>query len=213
MLTPPWRVSQLLVFFVVALALPLFTLIAWRGSQVTQEQRHEVRLRAIDIATEISIDLDEKIVGYITLLKVLASSNSFLSDELETIYEHVQTALQPVGISASLSDPMGDSYSIPRRRFWSSLPRLSGINPSLFVNGEVYLSDLVKDETTKRFVVYVSVPIFQNGAVDLCFISGVSPAQFKKLIDRQSLPSHWAMSIFHRNGVNDWMLVHDGFRG
>lgn len=200
-LRPPWPVSFLLALSIIALAVPLLALMGMEAARLTTSERARLFGEARLTAERIAADLDQTLNGYIAILESLATTPALGQDNLETVYQQAEAALNSRGLYAFLRDTTGQQLFNTRLPFGAPLPRSGGFDDQVFAEKRPFVSDVVIGAVVKRAVMAVSVPVFRRNKLRYVMSLSLEPALMKELLDRQKIPPEWRATIADRKGV------------
>jgi signal transduction histidine kinase/CheY-like chemotaxis protein len=176
-----------LVLLVLVTALPLLGLALFMSSQVVDLGRENIRASLLNSARTLAALADNEIDTHSAIATTLAQSNALRRGELGAFWRQSKKALEAVPgawlelknasnqpILNTLSEPM--PLSVGPRDF---------AEPSQLSPGEVQVSDIIVDPTTKRRAAILIVPLLREGSPVYTITIGLSPDRFLRLIENK----------------------------
>ena len=168
--------------------------------------------RALQVATNLRVTLDNNLRSRIASLKLLAESADADPLDLPRLYQQSQVFRKNFGGSVVLTDPelrilfntgIALGQPLPPR-----LPTPKGFAaaPHAVVHGEAAVGDMVFATSSRTNVVAVAVPVVRNGRVTRLLLNTVDILWIQHLLDNLNLPSDWQVSI--RDGAGALLAQH-----
>ena len=192
-----------LVFLTLATMLPLVALAGFGIVNAVDNQRTEVRRTVIERTEALLAAVDNEINGAQSVLRVLASSPSLLSGDLEAFDKHMRAALDPSELAIVLHDDAAQQLVSTNRPFGTPLPRqtASEMLDRVVATGQPQVSDLIIGAVLRRPIVTVGVPVFREGRVFYVLAMALDPKRLSNVLQRQNQPPKWTVAIFDRKGI------------
>ena len=149
-------------------------------------------------------ELDRELAGIESGLKVLATSNALLHDDLAAFHRQASDALKSqVVYNYVLTDRKGRQVINTMRPYGSALPT-AGTPPALdqvFATGQTVLTDIFVGPVTRKPAVAMGVPVIMtNGEARYSLNIGLAPQRLDALVRGQSLPDGWIMAVVDGSG-------------
>jgi two-component sensor histidine kinase len=203
----PWSsksysLRTLLIAFGLAIFLPTTILAGLLFRHATSLERAQLESRVVQVAEDLTNDIDRALAQHLTVLKTLAALPSLTAGDWPTFYTQAKAALQgkayAIVIDSSLRQlvntrvPFGKAPSVTgdpetaRRMLVSKQPAVSNFFFSLIDRTPVF---------------NVDIPILVNGDVRYILIFGQNAADLLPILEGQELPVEWTTAILDRKGV------------
>jgi diguanylate cyclase (GGDEF)-like protein len=169
-----------------------------RVAQTNQQIQMQAGARALSLAVDREIGQQQ------TAAVALSGSRSLVSGRFSLFYDRAKEVLGgDTNRRVMLFDSDAGLILSTQVPFGSTLP------PSMFHapirevlrTGKPVVSDLGVGAVTRRWVLGICVPVFQDGAVRYVVVIGFSPQRITDLMLAQRLPDGWIASVVDRNGV------------
>ena len=195
-----------LVWLVVVCVLP-----GWLGmglliTNIYRSERERVIQNTVLTAGAMAQSVDAELSSMRTALEVLATSPEIAAANFSTLYTRAQDLLRSGTLPGSnivLTDRSGQQIFNTLKSFGQALPphANSDIVHKVLETGRPVTTDVHWGPVAKEFGIAVLVPVFVDGSVMYVLTSGVFQHSLRQLLERQSFPANWLVSIFDPKGV------------
>jgi PAS domain S-box-containing protein len=201
-----WPLRTHLVIFAFAIALPviLFSgLLLWR---FTISERAANERLALDIARDLSADVDREITAVITTLETLATSQMLAAGDLTRFHAQAKAALRSQPWNVILIDDSRHQLLNTRVPWGALLPPFPQTAPPVAEIAKEtrrpFVSGLFVEPVTRRPIFGVSVPVFQGEEVHYALVMTIEPERLDEILNEQSLPEGWLAAVSDRKNIN-----------
>jgi PAS domain S-box-containing protein len=200
--TGSYNARTFLSLFALAITVPLLLLFGVLLLQSASAQRAQLEARVRQVLDASVNDVDREFDRDVTILRTLATSQAFVTEDWRTFYDQAQAGLQGraylVLVDASGRQlvntyvPYGDQPAMTgdpetiRRIAQTKAPVVSNLFTSLVV---------------KKPVFNVSIPILRDGHVRYVMSLGLLPEDLLALLNAQHLGADWVTLIWDADGV------------
>lgn len=191
--------------FVLALValVPAFAFSAVLLQRNNQAQERVVETLITGSARSIMQTVDREVYANIITLKVLATTKTLQSGDLEDFYNQVKAALVGTGTYVYALDK--DFYSIlSTRRDFGAPPTLSNDIPSAqqaFDSKDVVVSGLVNSKVAKTNVFNVLYPVFTGVLAPMVLGISRDAGSLESALLSDKLPDGWNVAMVDRKGI------------
>jgi len=191
-----------LIAFAAILVLPLFVIAALAVSWFAQAELSANENRLQRLAQDISASVDRDVIGWLTVLDTLATSELLRAGDLAGFHARARAALRNRDVHVILVDRDHRQLLNTRVPFGTPLPGVGepeGIE-SVFRTGRPYVSDVFTGKVSGEAVVNVEIPVFSDGRVDQILLITFSPKRIGEIIAKEQLVKGWTVSVTDRKG-------------
>ena len=174
-----------LTLLVLVTALPLMLLSFIMYNRLVANARENIRQGLLVSARTLAGLVDNEIDTHTAVASTLAQSPALLRGDLETFWHEAKRALELVPTSWLLvSTPNGQIELATLVPFGTSLPRHAApdIINRAFLEGRPQVSDLVIGSVALRWIGYVQIPVFRDGAPLYSLSIVLAPDRFLALM-------------------------------
>jgi PAS domain S-box-containing protein len=191
-----------LAVLTLATILPLVVLASIAIFQAVDKERTIIRRTVIQETQALLAEVDDEIHGAQSVLRVLASSPSLQTGDLETFDKHMRLTLDRSELAIVLHDDHAQQLVSTNKPFGTPLPRqpASEMLDRVVATGQPQVSDLIIGAVLRRPIVTVGVPVLRDGRVYYVLAMALDPARLSKVLARQNQPPEWTVAIFDHNG-------------
>jgi len=195
-----WHLVRLVLFALVPAVLLATVLI---GALVSQERA--TRERGMhDVAHALALSIDSELRKTISALEVLALSTRLRGGDFDSFRVRAKAAMaiQPTWANVLVFDAVGTQLVNANIPAGEPLPALPNLEASLAAarTGRPQVSDLVRGSMTGRYLTYVAVPVFVDGAVRYVLQATIFSETWTPWL-QQRTPAGWVSAIDDRNAV------------
>src|SRR5579859_3162928 len=202
--TKPRPIQFWLSSLVVACILPAAATIAFVVAQSYLHERADLERDTVEQARALIQVVDRDLANAQTALSVLATSPYLAAGDLARFHRQAREVLATQsGNGIVLADASGQQIMSTVVPYGEPLPRtgLMGLLKRLVETGEPAISDFYIGTTSKKPQVAVGVPVVLEGKSVYALTMGFLPSRFNDILQRQSLPPDWIVSLFDRHGT------------
>lgn len=197
-------IRERLVVLVLAIVIPLSTIVSFFLFDKYHEARQKVEASKIAMARALATAVDERLANVQDSMAVLATSRLLRLEDLShfrdqalevkklqqlTVIGLINPQLQPV---LNTVTPYGEAL-----RPAASAPFIK----SVFADGYPVITDLFKGSLRGTQTFSVGVPVSHNGAVVYTLVGGIDPLDIVKMLQQQRLPPGWLAAVVDRSGT------------
>jgi signal transduction histidine kinase len=195
-----WHLVRLVLFALVPMVVLATVLIV-----VLVQQERSTRERGMqDVARGLALSIDSELQRSITALEVLALSTRLAGGDFDSFRVRAKAtmALQPSWSNLLVYDSGGTPLLNLRIPVGEALPPLPHVETVIAAarTGRPQVSDLILGPMTGRYLTYVSVPVFVQGAVRYVVQATIYFDAWTAWL-QQRTPDGWTTAIDDRNGA------------
>jgi len=191
-----------LIAFAAILVLPLFVIAALAVSWFAQAELAANETRLQRMAQDISASVDRDVIGWLTVLDTLATSELLKAGDLEGFHARAKAALRNRDVHVILVAPDYQQLLNTRVPFGTPLPHVAnaeGID-SVFRTGLPNVSDVFIGRVSGEAVVNVELPVFTGDRVSQVLVITFSPSRIGEIIGKEQLGTGWTVTVSDRKG-------------
>lgn len=191
-----------LIAFAAILVLPLFVIAALAVGWLAQTELAANEARLQRMAQDISASVDRDLVGWLTVLDTLATSELLKAGDLEGFHARARAALRNRDVHVILVAPDYRQLLNTRVPFGDPLPRVSDSDSieTVFRTGLPYVSDVFIGKVAGEPVVNVEIPVFTGDRVGQVLVITFSPSRIGEIIGKEQLGTGWTVTVSDRKG-------------
>src|SRR5262245_31117850 len=199
----PQRIRTFLSLFALALTLPLLTLATFAFNRMASLEEREIERRALQVAQDLSGDIDRELDRASITLETLATSAALARGDLAAFHEQASRALSRDRAGILLVDASHQQLVNTRTAFSTPLPRT--VDPEtaqrVFDSKQRQVSDLLVGSMTGEPVINVEVPVFAGNVVRYVLIMALDATRFESLLKGQRLEARWVTQVTDNKGI------------
>ena len=170
----------LLVFLT---ALPLLALSLLMFSEMAVIGRENSRAALRDGARTLAALVDNEIDTHAAIATTLAHADTLRRGDLTAFWERAKRSVEMIpGSWLELRDPSGTPILNTTSPLRENMSRNADADPTPLVLGQIQVSDVAKDETTNRWVAFLTVPLLRRAVPEYILAIALSPDRFLALI-------------------------------
>lgn len=191
-----------LVAFALLVALPIILLAGVLLAHSAHLARTQAEARLVQLATDLTEDIDRDIERHILVLNTLATLPSFRARDWATFHGQARDALRGDGyivVTDRALRQMANTY-VP----FGQQPARTGdleTGQRILTSREMAVSDVFHSLVTDGSVVNFDMPILRNGEVAYILIYARPVEHVQTIVAGQSLEPGWVGAVFDRKGV------------
>src|SRR6185295_2649459 len=200
---PPQRIRTFLSLFALALTLPLLAIAVFALNRMASLEEREIEGRALQVAQDLSGDLDRELDRATITLETLATSAALARGDLAAFHEQASHALRRDKAGILLVDHTHQQLINTRVPFGSPLPRTADPQTAqrVFDTKQRQVSDLLIGSVLRQPVINVEVPVFAGNAVRYVLIMALDATLFEGLLHSQRLEPQWVTGVTDNKGI------------
>jgi len=169
---------------------------------VVAEQRN-TQHRALQMAGNLTRDVDQFFEAAITTLQALAKSTALATEDFASLYEEARQARGDADVVIVLLALNGKQLINTRVPWGTPLPQHGVIHAleAIKKTGRPQVTNVFIGPITQQPAFGVGVPIFKDG--ELTYVLGFSPTigRFLTNLTKHALPTEWSAAVLDRNDV------------
>jgi PAS domain S-box-containing protein len=192
-----------LLFLVLAITAPAVLLVGLMALQAYRNERQSAAQHLTATARAISSLVDQQVAYSEALLKGLATSRDLAAGDYAAFYARAQSVVEGPERWIVLADETGQQLANTRLAFGAPLPRhpLEGDYVAVITQGRTYVSNITMGTTIKRHILYVVVPVMENGRIKYTLSYVMFPSALANTLRPDRVSPGTVVSIIDRNGV------------
>ena len=200
---PPQRIRTFLCLFALALTLPLLAIAAFALNRMASLEEREIERRALQVARDLSGDIDRELDRASITLETLATSAALARGDLAAFHEQAGRALRRDEAEIFLVDHGQQQLVNTRVPFGKPLPPSADPQTSqrVFDSKQRQVSDLLIGPVSQRPVITVEMPIFAGDAVRYVLGMTLDATLFERLLHGQRLEAQWVTGVTDNKGI------------
>jgi two-component sensor histidine kinase len=200
---PPQRIRTFLSLFALALTVPLLTLATFALNRMASLEEHEIERRALQVAQDLSGDIDRELDRASITLETLATSGALARGDLAAFHEQASRALRRDTAGILLVDRTYQQLVNTRTVFGTPLPHTRDPETAqrVFDSKQRQVSDLLVGSVTRQPVINVEVPVLAGDVVRYALIMALDATRFESLLKGQQLEAHWVTGVTDNKGI------------
>ncbi|KQV66209.1 sensor histidine kinase [Rhizobium sp. Root1220] len=199
-LFPKASIGTYLIAMAVAIALPIFALVALLLAQLEDNQRSILKRETAQDATALARSVDRQLQDMATTLRLLSTSPELENNDFASFHERTATALRANTLYIIAVDGTGQQLVNTRVDYGTPLGKAGNMSAveSAFRSGRIEASDVFMGRTSGEWVYNVTMPL------DLVRVKALIVTQSAKdlvrLVTIDSLPMGWSAAIIDQSG-------------
>jgi PAS domain S-box-containing protein len=195
-----WRLGVLTLIIVLPLVVFALTMVGW----IAHNDREATRKALVDGAYGLADEVAREIQADFLLSAALAHSSLLQHGNLSGFAQQARDILSEArGVTLIVSTKDGDPVlSVPPASSDSTLLRgRAALVSRAIESGSVFLSDVTVDPALHEAHASIETPVFAEGKPVYEIAMILSLEQFRRLLEKQNLPSTWLSGIVDRRGA------------
>src|SRR5262245_5890205 len=200
---PPQRIRTFLALFALALTLPLLAIAVFALNRMASLEEREIERRALQVAQDLSGDIDRELERATITLETLATSAALARGDLAAFHEQAAHALKRDKSGILLVDQSFQQLINTRVPFGAPLPRTADPQTAqrVFDSKQRQVSDLLIGSVSNQPVINVEVPVFAGDAVRYVLIMAFEATRLESLLHSQRLERQWVTGVTDNKGI------------
>jgi two-component sensor histidine kinase len=200
---PPQRIRTFLSLFALALTLPLLAIAVFALNRMAGLEEREIEGRALQVAQDLSGDIDRELDRASITLETLATSAALARGDLAGFHEQASHALRRDMAGILLVDHTDQQLINTRVPFGSALPKTADPQTAqrVFDSKQRQVSDLLIGSVLRQPVINVEVPVLAGDAVRYVLIMALDATRFESLLHDQRLEPQWVTGVTDNKGI------------
>jgi len=199
----PRSVKTILVWAVIAWAIPVWIVIALGILLFYQRERQHLAESTVEIARAVMAAVDRDFAATTGAAEVLAKSTRLAADDFAA-FQDKATEILPLlfGSNIVIRDRSGAQLVNTLQPYGEPLPHGGAPQTSkLLATGKPVLSDVFIGVRTRKPLMAIEVPVFRDGEIKYTLAIDLFPERLTELLIHQGLPSGWIVSVYDTSGV------------
>ncbi|WP_119421205.1 sensor histidine kinase [Desertibaculum subflavum] len=199
----PRTIAWRLVVLVTAAILPVLAFAAFMMARYAEAERAGHQLQTLATARALSVGIDRELATQQTLAVALSGSAALANRDWETFHRRAKTLLgDDPERRVLVIDVAGRQILNTFLPYGSDLPDTDPRPVREVVKtGAPIVSDLVFGGATRRPVIGLYVPIFEEGRVAQVLAVGLDADRISRILRDQRMPQGWLAAVVDRNGI------------
>jgi two-component sensor histidine kinase len=200
---PPQRIRTFLSLFALALTLPLLAIAVFALNRMAGLEEREIERRALQVAQDLSGDIDRELERATITLETLATSAALARGDLAAFHEQAGQALKRDGAGILLVDNTHQQLVNTRAPFGAPLPQTADPQTAqrVFDTKQRQVSDLLIGSVSRQPLINVEVPVFAGDAVRYVLIMALDATRLASLLHGQRLEPQWVTGVTDNKGI------------
>ena len=194
--------SQLLIMLALSIIIPILVLTGSLIWQFARLDRGRANHEALQLARNISSQIDREIDGSIETLLALSTSLTLQQGDLEAFYRQARATMDFRKLHVLLKMVDGQQLVNTRVPWGTALPRqaLSAADQQVITSRQPAISDLMIGVIAQRWVLGLSVPVLAGNEVRYLLTMSIDPEFLQRLIADVPREPKWIIAISDRTG-------------
>ena len=191
-----------LIAFAAILVLPLFVIAGLAVSWFAQAELAANESRLQRLAQDISASVDRDVVGWLTVLDTLATSDFLRAGNLKEFHARAKAALRNRDVHVIVAGPGGQQLLNTRVPFGTPLPLVNDTDSieTVFRTRQPYVSDVFTGRISGEPVVNVEIPVLTGDRVSQVLLITFAPSRIGTIIEKEQLGRGWTVTVSDRKG-------------
>ena len=191
-----------LFIFAAALILPLLVVVGIALFSIVNSNVATTRQQLIRTAGDISGGVDREVLGYLTVLKTLATSPDLEDGDLRSFHARAKAALRDRPADVLLLDKSFQQLVNTRVPFGTQLPKTADEESARIVveSRESYVSNVFLGTMSGRHVINIEVPVLRRNAVKYVLLITVEIEHFADILSSSKAAQGYTATLSDREG-------------
>ncbi|MBB3966476.1 sensor histidine kinase [Rhizobium metallidurans] len=197
---PKASIGTYLIAMAVAVALPIFALVALLLGQLEDSQRSILKRETAQDATALARTVDRQLQDMATTLRLLATSPELETGDFEAFHNRTETAMRANTLYVLATDKTGQLLLNTRVDYGTPLGKVANL-PSVEAvmrSGRIEASDVFMGRTSGEWVYNVAMPV-DVGKVAALIITQ-NARDLARLVSTEGLSADWSAAILDQSG-------------
>ncbi|WP_283196171.1 sensor histidine kinase [Rhizobium sp. AN80A] len=197
---PKASIGTYLIAMAVAVALPIFALVALLLGQLEDSQRSILKRETAQDATALARTVDRQLQDMATTLRLLATSPELESGDFEAFHNRTETAMRANTLYVLATDKTGQLLLNTRVDYGTPLGKVANL-PSVEAvmrSGRIEASDVFMGRTSGEWVYNVAMPVDVGDVAALIITQNAR--DLAKLVSTEGLSADWSAAILDQSG-------------
>ena len=199
----PQGIRTFLIFFALALALPLLILAAFAFERMAALEQAETERRVMQVAQNLTSDIDRDLDRATATLETLATSDALRHGDLQSFHAQAVLALRRTKAAIVLIDPTYQQLVDTLKEYNAPLPPTADPETAkrVFDTKERQVSNLFRGSISGRPVFNLEVPVIDEGVVRYVLIMSFQAAYIADLLRAAQLDPPWITGVTDNKGI------------
>ena len=197
----PWTLQSHLMLYGAILSLPTLIfcgVLLFRSAVI---ERRQIERDTVDVVRSLAADIDSDLIATTTILRALATSPALSRGDIPMFERQMRAAVEPGVFELLLANQNGQQLINTRLAIGDALPKLNSVNwQTALSDKKPIVSDLFLGATARRFILNISMPVYQEGRPAYVLIAAFAPERVLDILQRQALTREWSLGVSDRQG-------------
>ncbi len=197
---PKASIGTYLIAMAVAVALPIFALVALLLGQLEDSQRSILKRETAQDATALARTVDRQLQDMATTLRLLSTSPELEHDDFAAFHNRTETAMRGDTLYVLAVDKAGQLLLNTRVDYGTPLGKVANLPSveSVLRSGRIEASDVFMGRTSGEWVYNVAMPVSIGDVAAL--IVTQNARDLAKLVSTEGLSADWSAAILDQSG-------------
>jgi hypothetical protein len=197
---PKASIGTYLIAMAVAVALPIFALVALLLGQLEDNQRSILKRETAQDATALARSIDRQLQDMATTLRLLSTSPELEHDDFASFHQRTETAMRADTLYVLAADATGQLLLNTRVDYGTPLGKTANFSSveSVMKSGRIEASDVFVGRTSGEWVYNVAMPV-KIGRVAALIITQ-NAKDLARIVSTEGLPADWSAAVVDQSG-------------
>ncbi|MBO9125724.1 MULTISPECIES: sensor histidine kinase [unclassified Rhizobium] len=197
---PKASIGTYLIAMAVAVALPIFALVALLLGQLEDSQRSILKRETAQDATALARTVDRQLQDMATTLRLLSTSPELEHDDFAAFHNRTETAMRADTLYVLAVDKSGQLLLNTRVDYGTPLGKVGNMPSveSVLRSGRIEASDVFMGRTSGEWVYNVAMPVNVGDVAALIVTQNAK--DLAKMVSTEGLSSDWSAAILDQSG-------------
>ena len=197
---PKASIGTYLIAMAVAVALPIFALVALLLGQLEDSQRSILKRETAQDATALARTVDRQLQDMATTLRLLSTSPELEHDDFAAFHNRTETAMRGDTLYVLAVDKTGQLLLNTRVDYGTPLGKVANLPSveSVLRSGRIEASDVFMGRTSGEWVYNVAMPVSIGDVAALIVTQNAK--DLAKLVSTEGLSADWSAAILDQSG-------------
>ncbi|MFS2154160.1 sensor histidine kinase [Rhizobium sp. Rhizsp42] len=197
---PKASIGTYLIAMAVAVALPIFALVALLLGQLEDSQRSILKRETAQDATALARTVDRQLQDMATTLRLLSTSPELEHDDFAAFHNRTETAMRGDTLYVLAVDKSGQLLLNTRVDYGTPLGKVANLPSveSVMRSGRIEASDVFMGRTSGEWVYNVAMPVKIGDVAALIVTQNAK--DLAKMVSTEGLSSDWSAAILDQSG-------------
>ena len=197
---PKASIGTYLIAMAVAVALPIFALVALLLGQLEDSQRSILKRETAQDATALARTVDRQLQDMATTLRLLSTSPELEHDDFAAFHNRTETAMRGDTLYVLAVHKTGQLLLNTRVDYGTPLGKVANLPSveSVLRSGRIEASDVFMGRTSGEWVYNVAMPVSIGDVAALIVTQNAK--DLAKLVSTEGLSADWSAAILDQSG-------------